>query len=161
VYSQHYSENPECPQADCGCEGHCLPDTLIATVVNYQNCTNMQGMSWALQRGPNGEMCQWNMETAYWNDNHCCMKLQFSHGGSEYGTSEASLGILREDMTWVALTLVESHCNPLYWKFCSARNPCESPVNGSWPCCEGSPPPPAPYGTQGTFCIEITPVPEP
>lgn len=50
----------------------------------------------------------------------------------------------------------ESRCDPLYLKFCVTKNPCETHLPSGWTCCEGSEPPPGPYGTQGSFCIEIT-----
>lgn len=154
-YSQHYSENTDCPQSDCGCDGHCLPDTLTATAVSYQYCTNMDGMSWELERGPNCASCVWTMNIAYWNADRCCMKLSLAGPSLEYGSAGFGLSIWDPMVGWLPLTLQESQCNPLYLKFCFTKNPCEG-FSGGWSCCEGAPPPPWPYGAQGSFCIEIT-----
>lgn len=46
VFEAHYADNPLCQSCDCGCDGYCIVDELIATFEDLNECPNLDG--WTL-----------------------------------------------------------------------------------------------------------------
>jgi len=44
AFTAHYADNSNCPSCDCGCDGYCLEDNLLATFEELNECPNLDGL---------------------------------------------------------------------------------------------------------------------
>lgn len=43
TFEAHYADNPNCNSCDCGCDGWCIEDDLVATFEDLNECPNLDG----------------------------------------------------------------------------------------------------------------------
>ncbi len=48
LFSAHYVDKDTCPSCDCGCDGYCIIDDLVATFEELNECPNLDAMTMAL-----------------------------------------------------------------------------------------------------------------
>lgn len=163
VFQAHYADNPLCPSCDCGCDGYCIEDDLVATFEDLNQCPNLDGLTIPLTNtGPIKFGSDWYQGAAILcpggvggSEN---IQLRFGCTGTNSGMSDLRLSIEVGSF----ITVVggfnfafpdpsASTCNPLalrYGPFTYGN------VSGCYntTCCNGTPCAPA----ESTFYIWIT-----
>lgn len=44
-FEAHFMDNPLCKSCDCGCDGYCIEDALVATFEDLNECPNLDGLT--------------------------------------------------------------------------------------------------------------------
>lgn len=45
VFEAHWADNTNCQNCDCGCDGYCIEDDLVATFEDLNECPNLDGLT--------------------------------------------------------------------------------------------------------------------
>lgn len=163
VFEAHYMDNPLCKSCDCGCDGYCLEDDLVATFEDLNECPNLDGLTINLTNtGPIKYGSDWYQGSAILcpggvggSEN---IDLKLACTGTNSGMDDLKLSVETGSFVTVAGALnydfpdpSVSTCSPLslrYGPFTYGN------VSGCYntTCCNGNPCVPA----ESTFYIWIT-----